>query len=146
MKSMHLIYVLIILSSLTYSQGGNYFFPPDTVFEYIYEATPLDSNSNPVSSEMFFRSDLFFDIAEYEGKQANIFKTKEASTIDSLNMVPYSDSLFFHHDGTDGYKYFQVDPLMDFLITLDSMGLDPNFSFVDFFTSLEDWYSVYRFS
>ena len=26
------------------------------------------------------------------------------------------------------------------------MGIDPNFSFVDFFSSLQDWYSVYRFA
>jgi len=146
MKTLQSFWIFLILTSLTYSQGQNYFFPPDTVFEYIYEAIPLDSNSNPVLSEMFYRSDLFFDIAEYEGKQANIFKSKEASTLDSLAIVPYSDSLYFHFDGTDGYKYFQVDPLLDFLVALDSMGLDPNFSFVDFFTSLEDWYSVYRFS
>jgi len=146
MKTLQSFWIFLVLTSLMYSQGQNYFFPPDTVFEYIYEAIPLDSNSNPVLSEMFYRSDLFFDIAEYEGKQANIFKSKEASTLDSLAIVPYSDSLYFHFDGTDGYKYFQVDPLLDFLQALDSMGLDPNFSFVDFFTSLEDWYSVYRFS
>ena len=146
MKTLQSFWIFLILASLTYSQSENYFFPPDTVFEYRYEAFPLDSNSNPVLSEMFYRSDLFFDIAEYEGKQANIFKTKEASTLDSLALVPYSDSLYFHFDGADGYKYFQVDPLLDFLESLDSMGLDPNFSFVDFFTSLEDWYSVYRFS
>jgi len=146
MKTLNLILIFLILTSLSYSQGGNYFFPPDTVFKYIYEAVPLDSNSNPVLSEMFYRGDLFFDIADYQGKQANVFKIQEASTFDSLDIVPYSDSLYFHFDGTDGYKYFQVDPLLGFLQSLDSMGLDPNFSFVDFFTSLENWYSVYRLS
>ncbi len=29
---------------------------------------------------------------------------------------------------------------------LDTLGLDPNFSFVEFFASLQDWYSVYRFA
>ena len=33
-----------------------------------------------------------------------------------------------------------------FLISIDSILSDPNFSFVDFFYSFEDWYSVYRFA
>lgn len=146
MKKLQLFLIFLILSSLSYSQGENFIFPPDTVYEYNYEATPLDSNNNPVVSEMFFRRDLFFDISDFEGKQANIFKSKIAPTEDSLDIVPYTDSLYFHFDGIDGYKYFQVDPLLGFLKTLDSMDLDPNFNFVDFFTALEDWYSVYRFS
>jgi len=146
MKTLQYFLICLLLSSLAYSQGENFIFPPDTVYEYNYEATPLDSNNNLVESEMFYRSDLFFDISDYEGKQANIFKTKVAPTEDSLALVPYSDTLYFHFDGADGYKYFQVDPFIEFLETLDSLGLDPNFNFVDFFTSLEDWYSVYRFS
>lgn len=146
MKTLQLLLIFLMLSSLTFSQGEGFIFPPDTVYEYNYEATPLDSNNNPVVSEMFFRRDLFFDISDFEGKQAHLFKTKVASTEDSLALVPYSDTLYFHFDGTDGYKYFQVDPFLAFLETIDSLDLDPNFNFVDFFTSLEDWYSVYRFS
>ena len=146
MKTLQSFLIFLMLSSLTFSQGENFIFPPDTVYEYNYEATPLDSNNNPVVSEMFFRRDLFFDISDFEGKQAHLFKTKVAPTEDSLDIVPYTDTLYFHFDGTDGYQYFQVDPFLEFLKTLDSMDLDPNFNFVDFFTSLEDWYSVYRFS
>jgi len=29
---------------------------------------------------------------------------------------------------------------------LDSLGIDPNFNFLDLFRSIEDWYSIYRFS
>jgi len=129
---------------LVYSQQASGYFPP--VIEYTYESVPLDSLNDPISSEMFYRRDLFADVAEYEGKLANIFLTKDAPTMDSLNNQPYLDSLFFHFDGTDGYEYFQTGSLEGFLRSLDSLGIDPNFSFLDFFQSLQAWYSVFRFS
>jgi hypothetical protein len=95
---------------------------------------------------MFKRRDLFVDVAEYEGKLANILLTKSAP-IDSIDIQPYLDSLFFHFDGMDGYEYLQSgSSLEDFLRSVDSLDLDPNFNFLDFFRSLKAWYSVYRFS
>ncbi|MHA2033284.1 MAG: T9SS type A sorting domain-containing protein [Candidatus Kariarchaeaceae archaeon] len=144
MKALLIITCIFIGSVLVYSQQAKSNFPPG--LEYTYDAIPLDSLNNQIISEMFFRRDLFGDVAEYEGKLANIVFTKEALTQDSLDIKPYLDSLFFHFDGTDGYEYFQTGTLEDFLRSIDSLGLDPNFSFLDFFRSLRSWYSVYRFS
>ena len=138
MKTLLLIICLVLGSVQVYSQQGNSYFPPVT--EFTYPVYPLDTLNNQVVSEMFYRQDLFEDIAEYEGKTANIFLTK-----DSLHTT-YMDSLFFHFDGTDGWEYFQTRPLEDFLRSIDSLNLDPNFSFLDFFRSLQAWYSVYKFS
>jgi len=138
MKTLLFITCLLISSVQVYSQQGNNYFPPVT--EFTYDVYPLDILNNQIDSAMFNRQDLFENIAEYEGKLANIFLTK-----DSLNN-PFMDSLFFHFDGTDGWGYFQTRPLEDFLKSIDSLNLDPNFSFLDFFRSLEAWYSIYRFS
>jgi hypothetical protein len=143
MKTFLIITCLIISSVQLYSQQGSDYFPP--VIEYTYDAVPLDSLNNPITSEMFKRRDLFADVAEYEGKLANIFLSKEAP-MDSIGIYPYLDSLFLHFDGTDGYEYFQIGDLEGFLRDLDSLGIDPNFSFLDLFTSIEDWYSIYKFS
>ena len=143
MKTLLLISCLVLGSVLVYSQQSNNFFPPITRFTYA--VFPLDSANNEVNAEEFRKRDLFVDIADYESKTANIFQTKYAP-IDSIGILPYEDSLFFHFDGTDGFEFFQTRPLEDFLIALDSSGIDTNFSFLDFFRSLEDWYSVYRFS
>jgi len=144
MKAFFFINYLLISSVMVYSQQGNDYFEPAT--QFTYEVTPLDSLNEPLISEMFFKRDLFAEVTNYEGKLANIFLTKFSSTLDSLNIASYLDSLFFHYDGTDGYEYFQTRPLEDFLIALDTMGIDPNFGFLDFFRSLEEWYSLYRFS
>ena len=145
MKTLLFITCLLMSSVQVYSQQGSDYFPPDTLVEYTYSATPLDSLNDPISSEEFRRRDFFVDVTEYKGKLANILLTKDAP-IDSIVILPYLDSLFLHFDGTDGYEYFQIGALEDFLRSLDSLGIDPNFSFLDFFLSLEDWYSVYRFS
>ena len=143
MKALLLISCFLISSILVYSQQGNGYYPPVT--EFNYDAIPLDSLNEPVTSEMFKRRDLFVDVTDYEGKLANIFLTKNAPE-DSISNQPYLDTLFFHFDGTDGFEYFQTRPLEDFLIALDTSGIDTNFSFLDFFRSLESWYSVYQFS
>jgi len=66
--------------------------------------------------------------------------------LETILLQPYTDSLFINTQGTNGFEYFSISRLEEFLIELDSLKLDPNFSFVDFFTSLQDWYSVYRFT
>jgi hypothetical protein len=145
MKTLLFITFLLISSVHLFSQQASDYFPPEPVIEYTYEAIPLDSLNNQITSEMFYRRDLFVDVAEYEGKLANIFLTKDAP-MDSIGVVPYLDSLFLHFDGTDGYEYFQTGALEGFLRSLDSLNLDPNFSFLDLFRSFRDWYSLYRFS
>lgn len=146
MKTILIFTCLLISSVFVYSQQGSDYFYQEPIVEFTYDAIPLDSLNNQITSEMFKRRDLFVDIAEYEGKLANIVLTKNAPTIDSLENEPYLDSLFYNFDGTDGYEYFQIGSLEDFLISLDSAGIDSNFSFLNFFKSLQDWYSVYRYS
>ncbi len=145
MKTLLFITCLLISSVQLYAQQASDYFPPEPVVEYTYKAFPLDSLNNLIPSEEFRRRDLFIDVAEYEGKLANILLTKDAP-IDSIGILPYLDSLFLHFDGTDGYEYFQIGDLEGILRTLDSLEIDPNFIFLDFFISLQDWYSIYRFS
>jgi len=135
--------ILLVISVPGYSQPGGDI-PPGRQFEY--KVIPLDESNNPVTAEMYYRRDLFSEIADYQNKLANIFLTKSALTEDSLNIKPYTDSMFYHYDGADGYEYFRTHPLESTLMSLDSLNLDPNFSFLDFFRSLEAWYSLYRFS
>jgi len=54
--------------------------------------------------------------------------------------------LFYNTEGTNGFEYFSIRNIEGFLVSLDSMGIAPNFNFLDFFTSLQAWYSLYRFS
>ena len=137
MKTLFFITCLLISSVQVYSQQGSDYFPPVT--EFTYDVFPLDTANQQISAEMFFKRNLFEDVANYNGKLANVFFTKTAPTKDSLANTPYLDSLFFHFDGTDGWEYFHTGSLEDFLRSIDSLGLDPNFSFLDFFRSLQAW-------
>ncbi len=141
------LYIICFLfSSVTLlAQQASDYFPNQTGFMWNYKATPLDSLNNEITSLTFFRQDSFAVTADYEGKLANIVFTKRGP-LQTILLQPYNDSLFFHFSGTDGYEYFQTGALEFFLLSLDSLGIDPNFSFVDFFKSLENWYPVYKFS
>lgn len=140
------LYILFLLFSTVtlLSQQASDYFPNQTGFIWNYKATPLDSLNNNIDSLAFFRQDSFSVTADYEGKLASIVPTK-SGPLETIPILPYNDSLFFHFTGPDGYEYFRVGVLEFFLLSLDSLGIDTTFSFVDFFRALEDWYSVYRF-
>jgi len=138
-------FYVFFMSCPILSQQASTYFPESTGFKWYYNATPLDSANNPIDPLAFYRADSFAVVANYNGKLANIVLTKLGS-LQTIQLLPYSDSLFYHTDGTTGYEYFSISRIQEFLQSLDSLGIDPNFNFVDFFTALEDWYSIYRFS
>lgn len=143
-KIITFLFVIIFFSSVNAQQASDYF-PPQTGFEWKFKATPLDSLNNPIPSLAVFRIDSFASTANYEGKLANIVPTK-TGPLQTIQQQPYLDSLFYNTEGTNGFEYFSTRNIEPFLIGLDTSGLISNFSFVDFFTSLQDWYSTYRFA
>ena len=143
MKTLLFITCLLISSVQVYSQQASDYFPSQTGFEWKFKATPLDSVSNPINSLAYFRMDSFTSIENYEGKLANIVLTK-SGPLQTIVLQPYSDSLFYHTDGTNGFEYFSIRNILELLIELNSLEID--FDFVDFFTSLQDWYPVYQFA
>ena len=127
------------------AQQASDYFPSQTGFKWEFKAVPLDSVSNPKSSLTYFRIDSFATIANYEGKLASIVLTK-TGLLQTICLQPYLDSLFYHAEGTNGFEYFSIGSIEEFLLQLDLLGIDPDFNFVDFFTSLQDWYPVYQFA
>jgi len=145
---MKYLYILLFITVVNFNSGfaqqASYYFPQQTGFMWNYEVIPLDSLNNPVDSLTFFRVDSFATTADYQGKLANIVLTKEGP-FDTINYLPYTDSLYYNFDGSDAYEYSRVGRLEIFLAAIDSILADSSFSFLDFFLSLEDWYSLYRF-
>jgi len=118
---------------------------PQTGFEWKFKVTPLDSVSNPLNSLAVFRVDSFASVANYKGNMANIVETK-TGPLQTIQQQPFSDTLFYYTNGSDGFEYLSTKNIEEFLITLDGTGTIPNFSFVNFFSSLQNWYSTYRFT
>jgi len=145
MKKLLTIFNLFLLIGFSNAQQASDYFPTQTGFEWEFKAIPLDSASNPINALAYYRIDNFESIANYNGRLANIVQTK-SGPLQTILQQPFLDSLYYHTDGTDGYSYLSIGNVLEFLIALDSMGIDPNFNFVEFFTSLQDWYSVYRFA
>ncbi len=80
-----------------------------------------------------------------KAKLAKIVKTKSGPK-ETINFQPYIDSLFFHFSGSDGYEFFKLGIIENVIVLLDSLITDSTFCVISFFQSLEQWYSVYRFS
>ena len=133
-----------ILSEIFPQQASDYF-PSSTGYVWNYKVTPLDSLNNPMTQLEYFRKDTFETIQNYQGRNANIVLSKEGP-LQNILLQPYIDSMFFSFEGTDGYEYFSTSGIESFLNQLDSLGIDTNFNFLNFFRSLQNWYSVYRFA
>jgi hypothetical protein len=145
MKKLVPLFYLTIFLGISNAQQASEYFPSATGFEWKYKVTPLDSVSNPVNSLVEFRIDSFASVANYEGQLSNIIETK-SGPLQTIQQQQYSDSLFYYTNGTDGFEYLRTKNIEDFLIALDETGTISNFSFLDFFTSLQNWYSTYRFA
>jgi len=145
MKKIITIYCLLLFIGAANAQQASDYFPTQTGFEWKFKQTPLDSGNVPNPSLAFYRMDIFESVANFEGKLANIVPTK-TGPLQAIQQLPYIDSLFYATEGTNGFEYFSIRNIEPFLYALDTSGLVSNFSFVDFFTSLQDWYSTYRFA
>ena len=145
MKKVITFFCLFVFLGLSNAQQASDYFPSQTGFEWKFKATPLDSLNNPIPSLAVFRVDSFASVANYEGKLANIVPTK-TGPLQTIQFQPFLDSLFYYTEGTNGFEYFSIRNIEPFLIALDTSGLVANFSFLEFFTSLQDWYDVYRFT
>ncbi|MGB5529131.1 MAG: hypothetical protein WBQ32_04100, partial [Ignavibacteriaceae bacterium] len=136
MKKLFTFISLFLFIGFSNAQQASDYFPSQTGFGWKFKVTPLDSLNNPLTSLAVFSIDSFASIANYEGKLANIVPTK-TGPLQTILFQPYLDSLFYHTEGTNGFEYFSTSSILDFLLELDSLGIDPNFSFVEFFTSLQ---------
>ena len=145
MKKIITVFCLLLFFGAANAQPASEYFPSQTGFEWKFKQTPLDSGNVPNPSLAFYRMDIFESVANYEGKLANIVPTK-TGPLQSILFQPYSDSLFYYTEGTNGFEYFRINNIEPFLFALDTSGIVSNFSFVDFFTSLQDYYSTYRFA
>lgn len=138
------LFIVLFLSTLIFPQQASDYFPASTGYVWNYKVTPLDSINNPITQLEYFRKDSFAIIQSYQGKTANIVLSKEGP-LQTILVQPYIDSIFYSFEGTNGFEYFSVSGIESFLNQLDSLGLDTNFNFLNFFRSLQNWYSVYRF-
>jgi hypothetical protein len=145
MKKLLAFLSLFLFIGFSSAQQASDYFPSQTGFEWKFKAIPLDSVSNPINALAYYRMDKFESTANYNGRLANIVQTK-SGLLDSILFQPYQDSLYYSTEGTIGYEYFSIRNIRDILFSVDTSGYFSNFSFVDFFTSLQDWYDVYKFA
>ncbi|MEJ2194691.1 MAG: T9SS type A sorting domain-containing protein [Ignavibacteriaceae bacterium] len=144
MKRVTYILLFICCAGYINAQQASDYFPSQSGYKWRFIVTPLDSLNNEIETDRFFRQDSFALTTDYEGNIANLVLSKEGLE-QTIDLQPYTDSLYLYFSGANGYEYFELGGLGEFLEFVDSLISFNNFTFVDFFASLEDWYSVYRF-
>ncbi|MFC2119857.1 T9SS type A sorting domain-containing protein [Bacteroidota bacterium] len=144
MKKFIYIYFLFFSFGIINAQQASDYFPEYPYAWWEYKITVLDSLSNEIDSLSYYRHDKVIDETFFEGKLAKILQTKSGPA-ETIYIQPYLDSIFLHFSGTDAHEYFKLGYIKILLTALDSVLNVPNFNFVEFFTSFEKWYSVYRF-
>jgi len=145
MKKFIYIFLISICFGNIYAQQARDYFPEYPYARWEYKITVLDSSSNEINSLSYYRHDKIIDETIFEGKLAKILQTKSGPE-ETIYFQPYLDSIFLHYSGTDAQEYFKLGYIKILLLALDSVLNMPNFNFVDFFTSFEQWYSVFRFN
>lgn len=146
MKSfIHTLIISLIIIAVNYSQQASDYFPASTGYTWMFRVVPLDSSNNPIDSLTFFRADSFATVANYQGKSANYVLTKQGAEA-ILPSLPYSDTLFYSFEGSNGFEYFRLRGIDEIARLLDSIGIGGGDSLLQFFTSLKDWYSTFRFA
>jgi len=135
--------LIILLPFITlFGQTASNYFPSQTGYKWYYKSVPLDSVNNPMDSLSFYGIDSFAVAEPFNGRTANIVVSKTGG-INIINALPFSDSLYFSFDGSNGYEYFNPELVSGLIGSIDTtLGID----FFNFFNSLEGWYSYYRFS
>ena len=135
------ILLLLVCQSILSQTASNYF-PTQTGYKWNYESVPLDSLNNPVNSQKFFSTDSFAVINTYVGKNANLVLSKTGAQ-STINIQPYTDTLLYNFESTNGFEYFDPELVSGLLGNIDTtLGIN----FFNFFNSLEGWYSYYRFA
>ncbi len=139
MKTIFSVLIIIIYTTLSFSQNASTYFPSSAGYKWFYKNTPLDSLNNPVTTQATYQVDSFAAIQNYQGLQASVVLSKKGLTSINQNS-PYLDTNYYNFQSTNGYYYLNILSLIGSVPLLDSI------TFVNFLRSFEAWYNTYRFS
>ncbi|MBU0475774.1 MAG: T9SS type A sorting domain-containing protein [Bacteroidetes bacterium] len=129
---------LFLLLSTSFSQVADNYFPQQTGYKWYYEITPLDSVNKPMTSFTTVRIDSFVVEDSFYGKMSNLAVSK-SGTINTINYLPYFDSLFVNIESSVISKH------LSFLGKIDTNIIsDPEF--IKYMNEIEGWYPIYQFS
>ena len=134
-----IVFFLLLLGQSILAQTASIYFPSQTGYKWNYEYIPLDSLNNQIDSLKYYGIDSFAVISQFNGKTANIVLTK-TGTQNSINILPFLDSLYYNFDNSNGFEYFNPRLVSGLIGNIDTtLGI----SFLNIFKSLEGWYSYF---
>jgi hypothetical protein len=119
----------------SFAQNASTYFPLSTGYKWYYENIPLDSNNIPQLNLTSYRIDSFAVVESYNGLMANKVFLKDY-LLSFFQNTPYNDTNYYNFQTTNAWKYLKT-------ILPNSIPLP---GILNFFKSLENWYSTFRFT
>jgi len=135
-KQLFTLLAIYFVCNIAVSQNASTYFPSSTGYKWYYKNIPLDSNNVPQQNLSRYRVDSFAFVSDYKGLSSSTVLLKD--NLLTLNQnTPYNDTNRFNFQTTNGWYYVSLATLAD---SIPIPGL------ANFFHSLENWYSVFRFA
>lgn len=138
--------LFLILPFFTLAQQATDYFPATNGFKWYTKTAILDSLNREIDSLTTFSIDSLAGETTYKGYQSKYILGKTGIYL-SVPFQPYIDTSYVSLQNTEGRTYFGLGNLSSLLGLADTTLLDSNLSgFLGLLSSLEGWYSTYKFA
>jgi len=146
LKLFSFLFMSLLFSQFSLAQQATNFFPNENGYKWYYKTTMLDSLNQPVDSFAVYTVDSLVGEMTYNGKQAKYFVGKTGA-LPTIFEQPYLDTSWVALSGNDGSIYFGLGTLSSLLGILDPSVIDSSLGgFVGLLSSVQGWYSAYKFT
>ena len=146
MKSLLILFLILLFTQNTISQSAQSYFPLQTGFKWTYRVTPLDSVNNPINSLTYYQVDSFAVIQNYQGRTANYIVSKSGSEL-TIPFQPYLDTSYLSFLNNDAYKYYRLFNFDSLLGGIGNRNVRSTQPFEpDNIEAFEGWFAYYKFA
>lgn len=140
------IFLFLCLPLLAFAQQATDYFPATNGFKWYTKTAILDSLNREIDSLTTFSIDSLAGETTYKGFQSKYILGKTGIYL-TVPFQPYIDTSYVSLQGTEGRTYFGIGNLSSLLGLADTTLLDSNLAgFLGLLSSLEGWYSTYKFA
>lgn len=138
----YLLFSILFLSTTVgdiFAQNASDYFPTQLDYNWFFEIKMLDSLNNPVSGSSRFRRDTYTGEETFIGRLAKVVHEHDYLS-NPIEPGVVTDTARFSLEGSNAYEYISFTGSLDTLPFIGKLGI------TNFLKSLNNWYSVYRFS
>ena len=145
---LQILVFFIIISTISFSQQAQDYFPTALGHIWNFEVVPLDTNNNRIDSLTTYQIDSFAVVDTFHNLEARYILSKSGAAA-TIKQQPYLDTNYVNFNGSTANIFFKVMDLDSILALIDTTGFGTYVSgLISFYNSLrsfEKWYPYFKF-